>query len=116
MKIGPLPSELGEDAKKAFGALTHWMPQEPWLQTARRKIKEQGEDDWTSDTWLVVKFYSGEHVIQFQEQWINRPSHLDEVRCEDASFDQNSRRARKRILRHIRVQTAWRVHRLVLPW
>ena len=91
MEIGPLPSQLINDAKKAFGALTTWMPQKPWLQTARRKIKEQREDDWTSDTWLVVKFSSREHLIQFQEEWINRPPHLDEVRCEDTSFNQNSR-------------------------
>ena len=91
MEIGPLPSQLGKDAKYAFGALTSWMPQEPWLQTARRKIKVQREDDWTPDTWLVVKFSSREHVVQFQEEWSNRPSHLDEVGCEDTSFNQNSR-------------------------
>ncbi len=90
IEIGPVLFDF-KGAKEAFDTLTSWMPQEPWLQTARYKFKEGKEDEWLPDPWLVVKFSSREHVAQFQEEWSNRPSHLDEVRCEDTSFDQNSR-------------------------
>ena len=95
IEIGPVLFDF-KDAKEAFDTLTSWMSQEPWLQTARCKFKEEKEDEWSPDPWLVVKFSSREHLAQFQEEWSQRPLEwsqipLGDITCEDASCNQNSR-------------------------
>ena len=90
IEIGPVSFEVG-DPRIALDDLTYWMPRDPWLQTARCAIKPEAEDEWLPGTWLVVKFYSREHVTQFQSEWNKRPLEFSEIHCYDMFFNQESR-------------------------
>ena len=90
IEIGPVSSDV-EDAKLTFDELTHWMSQEPWLQTARCAKKPEAEDEFLLGTWLVVKFSSREHVIEFRSKWNERPLEFSEIHCYDTFFNQESR-------------------------
>ena len=89
IEIGPVSFDV-EDAKITFDNLTYWMSQEPWLQAARCAIKVEKEDEWLPGTWLVVKFSSREHVIQFRSDWNQRPPEFSEIYCDDTFFNRES--------------------------
>ena len=90
IEIGPVSFEV-QDPRIAFDELTYWMSQEPWLQTARCALKQEAEDEVLSGTWLVVKFSSREHVIEFRSKWNERPPGFNEIHCYDTFFNQESR-------------------------
>ena len=87
IELGPIPFEV-KDANAAFGELTSWMRQEPWLQPTDCYIKE---DPLSDGAWLIIKFSSSEAVTQFQQEWNHRPREFLETRYEDTPFNQDSR-------------------------
>ena len=87
IELGPVPFEV-KDANAAFGELTSWMSQEPWLQPMDCYIKEGALSD---GAWLIVRFSSSEAVTQFQQEWNHRPRDFLETRYEDTPFNQESR-------------------------